>query len=80
VAVEQARFDFELHPGEQLVTAVEPGADRLLAMVLKRHATPTRGLVSVGGADLGALDMYLLRSGVMVWSGPRSSRSRSANI
>ncbi|HEX8383242.1 MAG TPA: ABC transporter ATP-binding protein [Sphingomonas sp.] len=70
VAVEDARFDFALRAGERLVTAVEPGADRLLAQILKRHATPTRGLVSVGGIDLGALHPYLLRSEVMVLDRP----------
>ena len=70
VAVEDARFDLTLAAGEQLVTAVEPGADRLLAQVLKRHITPARGLVTVGGSDLAALDMYLLRSAVMVLDRP----------
>ncbi|HEX8553866.1 MAG TPA: ABC transporter ATP-binding protein, partial [Sphingomonas sp.] len=70
VAVEDARFDFALAAGEQLVTTVEPGVDRLLAMVLKRHVAPARGLVSVGGTDVGALNMYLLRSAVMVLDRP----------
>ncbi|HEV2567835.1 ABC transporter ATP-binding protein [Sphingomonas sp.] len=70
VAVDGAAFDFELRAGEQLVAVPEPGIDRLLAMVLKRHVTPTQGLVSVGGADLGVLDMYLLRSEVMVLDRP----------
>jgi putative ABC transport system ATP-binding protein len=39
-------------------------------MLLKRHATPARGLISIGGADLGALDMYLLRSAVTVLDQP----------
>lgn len=68
--LEDAQFDFELRSGERLVTVTEPGADHLLAMLLKRHAVPERGLVSVGGADLGALDMYLLRSAVTVLNRP----------
>lgn len=70
VQLEDARFDFELRSGERLVTGVEPGVERLLAMLLKRHAAPARGLVSIGGADLGALDMYLLRSAVTVLDRP----------
>lgn len=70
VRIEDARFDFALHAGEQLVTVAEPGAERKLALVLKRHAQPEGGLVSIGGADLGALDMYLLRSEVMVLDRP----------
>lgn len=70
VEADGARFDFQLAAGEQLVTVAEPGAERALAMILKRHVVPARGLVTVGGADLGALDMYRLRSEVMVLDRP----------
>jgi putative ABC transport system ATP-binding protein len=70
VTVDEARFDFDLTAGEQLVAVAEPGIDRLLALVLKRHCTPSQGMVSVSGADLGILDMYLLRSEVMVLDRP----------
>lgn len=70
VVVEHGRFDFELAAGEQLVTVAEPGAERNLALLLKRHVQPSHGLVSIGGADLNALDMYLLRSEVMVLDRP----------
>ena len=70
VELDGARFDFQLAAGEQLVTVAEGGAERLLALILKRHAIPERGLVEVGGADLAALDMYLLRSKVMVLDRP----------
>lgn len=70
VAIDDARFDFEVASGEQLVAMAEPGIDRLLSMVLKRHRTPERGLIAIGGADLGALDMYLLRSEVKVLDRP----------
>ncbi|WP_031340498.1 ABC transporter ATP-binding protein, partial [Xanthomonas maliensis] len=70
VEIEGARFDFALEAGEQLVTLADGGAERLLAMVLKRHVMPERGLVMVGGADLATFDMYLLRSEVMVLDRP----------
>lgn len=70
VAIEEARFDFALAAGEQLVTVADGGAERQLAMVLKRHSVPERGLVTVGGADLATFDMYLLRSEVMVLDRP----------
>lgn len=70
VAVEGARFDFALAAGEQLVTLADGGAERLLAMVLKRHIVPERGLVTVGGADMAAFDMYLLRSEILVLDRP----------
>lgn len=70
VEVDGSRLDFELAAGEQLVMVAEPDAERLLAKILKRHVVPGRGLVSVGGADLAALDMHLLRSAVMVLHRP----------
>ncbi|HEX8389346.1 MAG TPA: ABC transporter ATP-binding protein/permease, partial [Sphingomonas sp.] len=70
VEMEGARFDFALDAGEQLVAVAEPGAERCLSLLLKRHALASRGLVTVGGADLAALDMYLLRSEVMVLDRP----------
>lgn len=70
VKLDDARFDFALAAGEQLVVAADPGAERKLALVLKRHVHPERGLVSIGGADLEALDMYLLRSQVLVLNRP----------
>ncbi len=70
VEVEGARFDFTLAAGEQLVTLADGAAERLLALVLKRHVVPDRGLVTVGGADMATFDMYLLRSEVMVLDRP----------
>lgn len=70
VVIEGARFDFALEAGEQLVTLADGGAERLLAMVLKRHVVPDRGLVMVGGADMATFDMYLLRSEVTVLDRP----------
>ena len=70
VVIEGARFDFKLAAGEQLVTRADGGAERLLAMVLKRHVIPERGLVTVGGADMATFDMYRLRSEVMVLDRP----------
>ncbi|MES2498198.1 MAG: ABC transporter ATP-binding protein [Pseudomonadota bacterium] len=70
VGLDGARFDFALRSGERLVTVPDPGIDRLLAMLLKRHVTPEHGLVTVGGSDLGGLDMYLLRSEIVVLDRP----------
>jgi putative ABC transport system ATP-binding protein len=61
-----AHYDLSLAAGDQLVTVAEPGAERRLAMLLKRHALPERGLIRIGGGDLGAFDMYHLRSDVTV--------------
>ena len=39
-------------------------------MLLKRHVAPEHGLVTVGGSDLGGLNMYMLRSDVIVLDRP----------
>ncbi|HEX8415435.1 MAG TPA: ABC transporter ATP-binding protein [Sphingomicrobium sp.] len=70
VVIDGARFDFSLAAGEQLVTVADGGAERLLALTLKRHIVPDRGLVTVGGADMSAFDMYLLRAEVLVLDRP----------
>lgn len=61
-----ATYNLTLQAGEQLVTVAEPGAERRLAMLLKRHAIAERGLIRIGGGDLGSFDMYRLRSDVTV--------------
>lgn len=66
VAFDGARFELSIAAGEQLVTWAEPGVEHRLALLLKRHAHPERGLIRIGGTDLGALDMYHLRSDVTV--------------
>ncbi|MDE0879358.1 MAG: hypothetical protein OSB00_11955 [Sphingomonas bacterium] len=47
-----------------------PSTMRTLALLLKRHLNPTRGLVMVGGTDLGSLDLFGLRSDVVVLDRP----------
>ena len=61
-----AQHTMSLAAGEHLVAVAEPGAERRLAMLLKRHALPDRGLIRIGGGDLGSFDMYRLRSEVTV--------------
>lgn len=70
VEMEHARLNFALASGEVVVSVIEPGVDRLIARALKRHASPSRGMVSVGGSELGSFDMYLLRSAVTVLDRP----------
>ncbi len=70
VRIGGTRFDFEVSPGEQIVAVAEPGVDRELALVLKRHMPIESGLLTIGGSDLGGLNMYLLRSAVVVLDRP----------
>lgn len=63
-------MNFALKAGERLVTVPEPGVDRTLSLLLKRHVAPDHGLMTIGGSDLGGLNMYLLRSEIIVLDRP----------
>jgi putative ABC transport system ATP-binding protein len=65
-----ARFDLTIPAGTQLVAVAAPTIDHRLAMLLKRNQQPDRGLVMVGGVDLEGLDVYRLRSDVIVLDRP----------
>lgn len=65
-----ATFDLVIPSGTHAVAAADPGMDRLLSRLLKRHYRPDQGMVSLGGADIGALDIYQLRSDVIVLDRP----------
>ncbi len=65
-----AHFDFAIESGEQAVILAEPGVENQIALLLKRHVNPDRGLLTIGGSDLGSFDMYLLRSAVVVLNRP----------
>ena len=70
VVLDRSHFDFAIGSGEQAVIVAEPGVESQIALLLKRHANPDRGLVSIGGNELGSFDMYLLRSAVVVLNRP----------
>lgn len=63
-------FDFAVASGEQLAVVAEPGVERTLTLLLKRHEAPARGLVLVGGSDIASFDMYRLRAEIMVLDRP----------
>lgn len=63
-------FDFAVPSGAQVGVLAAPGVERTLATLLKRLEVPRAGIVSVGGADLASLDMYRLRSDVIVLDRP----------
>ena len=70
VTIDDLRFDFALPQGARLVGAAEPEVSRTLQLLLKRHRSPARGFVTLGGADISALDVYQLRSEVIVLDRP----------
>lgn len=63
-------LDFSVKSGEQLAVVATPGVDVTLSHLLKRHETPSRGLVLVGGSDIASFDMYHLRADIMVLDRP----------
>lgn len=70
VEAEGLRLNLTIEAGAQLVMLATPSTMRTLALLLKRHLNPTRGLVMVGGTDLGSLDLFGLRSDVVVLDRP----------
>lgn len=70
VEIEGSHLDFAITSGEQVVIVAEPGIEARIALLLKRHVTPDRGIVLIGGSELGSFDMYLLRSAVTVLNRP----------
>ncbi|WP_294089061.1 ABC transporter ATP-binding protein [Sphingomonas sp.] len=68
-------FDFTIPQGKRLVAAAEPDVQRTFALLLKRHRRADAGFVTLGGADISALDIYQLRSDVIVLDKPTTVES-----
>lgn len=64
------RFDLKIPEGANLVASGEPGMERLFSHLLKRHVRPDAGITLVGGVDITALDIFELRSDVIVLDRP----------
>jgi len=70
VKVGDVRLECAIPSGAKLVAAADSETQRLFALLLKRHRRPDRGFVMLGGADIGTLDIYQLRSDVIVLDRP----------
>jgi putative ABC transport system ATP-binding protein len=70
VRYDDIRFDFALPAGARLAAAADPEAERAFTLLLRRHARPQSGLITLAGADIGSLDIYQLRSEMMVLNRP----------
>ncbi|MET1756318.1 ABC transporter ATP-binding protein [Novosphingobium sp. RD2P27] len=70
VCLGASRFDLEVASGERLVIVAEQEVEHSLALLLKRHAVPAHGILSIGAADLGSLNLFALRSAVTVLDRP----------
>jgi putative ABC transport system ATP-binding protein len=65
-----ARIDLSIADGQQLVAQGSPGMERVFSTLLKRHLKPDKGLITIGGVDIAALDALELRSDVQVLDRP----------
>ncbi len=64
------RIDLDVPGGMRLVAQGSPGMERVFATLLKRHVKPDKGLITIGGIDIGALDVLELRCDVQVLDRP----------
>lgn len=64
-------IDVAIPAGSQLIASAETHeVQRLFTHAMKRHVTPQTGLVTLGGQDLATVDMFRLRSQVVVLDRP----------
>lgn len=63
-------YDIEIPDRKQLVAQGAPGMERAFSVLLKRHLKPDKGMVTIGGIDISALDILELRSDVQVLDRP----------
>ncbi len=65
-----ARLELSIPANSRLIAAAEAGVERQFSSLLKHHFQPESGIISVGGADINDLDIYQLRSDVIVLNRP----------
>ncbi len=70
VRVGPVRFDLSLPAGARLAASAGPEVERRFTLLLKRHLKPELGFVALGGVDLASLDVYRLRTEVVVLDRP----------
>ena len=66
VRLAELYLDCAIPAGAKLVAHGDPDLQRALALLLKRHAAPASGFITLGGVDLSTLDPNRLRADVMV--------------
>jgi len=70
VKIDGVTLECTVPSGAKVVAAADSETQRSFAMLLKRHRRPDSGFVMLGGADIGTLDIYQLRSDVIVLDRP----------
>lgn len=63
-------LDLAIPQGCRLVAQGDPGMERCFSNLLKRHTRPDSGIISLGGVDIAALDILLLRRDIIVLDRP----------
>lgn len=67
---EPVRFDFAIPDGTRLVAQGSPGMERVFSELLKRHLKPDKGIITIAGVDISALDLLELRNDVQILDRP----------
>ena len=63
-------IDLAIPDGSRLVAQGSPGMERVFSTLLKRHRKPEKGMITIGGIDITALDLLELRTDVQVLDRP----------
>lgn len=66
----QLVIDLAMPAGARVVAHADTETQRKIVMLLKRHATPDCGFITLGGADISTIDPYRLRRDVTVIDRP----------
>jgi putative ABC transport system ATP-binding protein len=64
------QLDLVIPDGSRLIAQGAPGVERVFSTLLKRHRKPDKGLITIGGIDISALDLLELRTDVQVLDRP----------
>jgi putative ABC transport system ATP-binding protein len=75
----RVQFNFEIPDGARLVAQGSPGMERVFSTLLKRHTRADKGMITIGGIDIGSLDTLELRSDVQVLDRPAVVESSIAD-
>ncbi len=70
------RMDLAIPAGMRLLAQGAPGMERAFSNLLKRLQVADSGLISIGGIDIGAIDVLALRRDVIVLDRPFIVESR----
>lgn len=64
------KLDLSIADASRLIAQGSPGMERVFSTLLKRHTKPDKGMITIGGVDIGSLDTLELRSDVQVLDRP----------